>query len=47
MMRKRVVIITIVSIAVGILGALISWGLAENNYPSSLSKDDWLQFLGR
>ena len=46
MMRKRVVIITIMSIAVGVLGALLSWGLAENNYPSSLSKDAWLQFFG-
>ena len=44
-MRKRIVIIILLSLAVGV-GALLSWVLAENNFPSSISKDAWLQFFG-
>ena len=45
-MRKRAVIIILISLAIAIIGALFSWLLAENNYPSNISKDAWLQFFG-
>ena len=45
-MRKRVIFIILISLAIGILGALLSWWLAENYFSSSISKDAWLQFFG-
>lgn len=46
MMKKRALIIILISLAIGILGALFSWLLTENNYSTSISKDAWLQFFG-
>lgn len=46
MMKKRALIIILISLAIGILGVLFSWLLVENIYPSSISKDAWLQFFG-
>lgn len=45
-MKKKIVIITLASIAIFILPLIIDWCILGNNLPSNICNSDWASFLG-
>lgn len=46
MSKKRIIKWILISLLIIIAIALLSWWLAENNFPSAIGKESWLSFFG-